>query len=136
MANSADLDETARYEPSHLDLHCFQRYLLIGLKWLRITSHLATLLLEITTLMTWIVHGLLSLQKWRGQVTKAVQLQRDNDRVRKCRLAVEQGMKRTGFKPHSTYSLDLASSNYLSLKKRGPAMPFKQQSMCSHRTTS
>ena len=22
MANSVDLDETARYEPSHLDLHC------------------------------------------------------------------------------------------------------------------
>ena len=27
MANSVDPDETARDEPSHLDLHCLQRYL-------------------------------------------------------------------------------------------------------------
>ena len=27
MANSVDPDETARYEPSHQDLHCLQRYL-------------------------------------------------------------------------------------------------------------
>ena len=27
MANSVDPDETARYEPSHLDLRCLQRYL-------------------------------------------------------------------------------------------------------------
>ena len=27
MADSADPDETTRYEPSHLDLHCLQRYL-------------------------------------------------------------------------------------------------------------
>ena len=27
MANSVDPDETACYEPSHLDLHCFHRYL-------------------------------------------------------------------------------------------------------------
>ena len=27
MANSVDPDETARYESSHLDLHCLQRYL-------------------------------------------------------------------------------------------------------------
>ena len=26
MANSVDLDETARYEPSHQDLHCLHRY--------------------------------------------------------------------------------------------------------------
>ena len=26
MANSVDPDETARYEPSHLDLHCLQKY--------------------------------------------------------------------------------------------------------------
>ena len=26
MANSVDPDETARYEPSHLDLHCMHRY--------------------------------------------------------------------------------------------------------------
>ena len=26
MANSVDPDETARYEPSHLDLHCLHRY--------------------------------------------------------------------------------------------------------------
>ena len=26
MANSIDPDETAHYEPSHLDLHCLQRY--------------------------------------------------------------------------------------------------------------
>ena len=27
MANSVDPDEMACYEPSHLDLHCLQRYL-------------------------------------------------------------------------------------------------------------
>ena len=27
MANSVDTDEMAHYEPSHLDLHCLQRYL-------------------------------------------------------------------------------------------------------------
>ena len=27
MANSVDPVETAPYEPSHLDLHCLQRYL-------------------------------------------------------------------------------------------------------------
>ena len=27
MANSVYPDETARYEPSHLDLNCLQRYL-------------------------------------------------------------------------------------------------------------
>ena len=27
MANSFDPDEMARYEPSHLDLHCLQRYI-------------------------------------------------------------------------------------------------------------
>ena len=27
MANSADTDETARYEPSHQDLHCLHRYM-------------------------------------------------------------------------------------------------------------
>ena len=27
LANSVDPDETARYEPSHLDLHCLQRRL-------------------------------------------------------------------------------------------------------------
>ena len=27
MANSVHPDETARYEPSHLDLHCLQRYM-------------------------------------------------------------------------------------------------------------
>ena len=27
MANSAYPDGTARYEPSHLDLHCLQRYM-------------------------------------------------------------------------------------------------------------
>ena len=26
MANSADPDETAHYEPSHLELHCLDRY--------------------------------------------------------------------------------------------------------------
>ena len=36
MANSVDPDETARYEPSHLDLHCLHRYLFspAGLKGL------------------------------------------------------------------------------------------------------
>ena len=28
MANSVDPDEMAHYEPSHLELHCLQRYLL------------------------------------------------------------------------------------------------------------
>ena len=28
MSNSGDPDETARHEPSHLDLHCLQRYLI------------------------------------------------------------------------------------------------------------
>ena len=32
MASSVDPDETARYEPSHLDLHCLQRYLFVGMK--------------------------------------------------------------------------------------------------------
>ena len=34
MANSVDPDETARDEPSHLDIHCLHRYLLwsAGLK--------------------------------------------------------------------------------------------------------
>ena len=27
MANSVDPDETARYEPSHQDLHCLHKYL-------------------------------------------------------------------------------------------------------------
>ena len=27
IANSVDPDEMARYEPSHLDLHCLHRYL-------------------------------------------------------------------------------------------------------------
>ena len=27
MANSVDPDETARYKPSHLDLHCLYRHL-------------------------------------------------------------------------------------------------------------
>ena len=27
MATNVDPDETARYEPSHPELHCFQRYL-------------------------------------------------------------------------------------------------------------
>ena len=27
MANSVDPDETAHYEPSHLDLHCLYKYL-------------------------------------------------------------------------------------------------------------
>ena len=36
MANSVDPDETARYELSHLDLHCFQSYLYwsVGMKGL------------------------------------------------------------------------------------------------------
>ena len=36
MTNSVDPDETARYEPSHLDLHYLQRYLVwfAGLKGL------------------------------------------------------------------------------------------------------
>ena len=29
MANSIDPDETARYEPSHLDLHCLHRVLVL-----------------------------------------------------------------------------------------------------------
>ena len=29
MANRVDPDETARYEPSHLDLHCLHKYMLM-----------------------------------------------------------------------------------------------------------
>ena len=29
MANSVDPDETARYEPSHLDLQCLHKYVLV-----------------------------------------------------------------------------------------------------------
>ena len=38
MANSVDPDETAHYEPSHLDLHYLQRYLCwsVGMKGLNI----------------------------------------------------------------------------------------------------
>ena len=44
MANSIDPDETARYEPSHLDLHCLQKYQiwsteLKGLSNLQISRH-------------------------------------------------------------------------------------------------
>ena len=41
MANSVDPDETARDEPSHLDLHCLNRYLFwsVGLKGLKRTGH-------------------------------------------------------------------------------------------------
>ena len=38
MANCVDPDEMAHYEPSHLDLHCLQRYLprSAGMKGLRL----------------------------------------------------------------------------------------------------
>ena len=41
MANSVDPDEKACYKSSHLDLHCFQRYLYrsVGMKELHVTSH-------------------------------------------------------------------------------------------------
>ena len=29
MANSVDPDETVRYKPSHLDLHCLHRHLFV-----------------------------------------------------------------------------------------------------------
>ena len=35
--NSVELDETARYEPSHLDLHCLYKYL-FWYAWLVKTS--------------------------------------------------------------------------------------------------
>ena len=38
MANRVDLDETARYEPSHLDLRCFQGYLTAGMKEVNFTT--------------------------------------------------------------------------------------------------
>ena len=34
MASSADPDEMAHYEPSHLDVHCLHRYLYQS-KWLK-----------------------------------------------------------------------------------------------------
>ena len=34
MANSVDPDEKARYKPSHLDLHCLQRYMFWSV-WLK-----------------------------------------------------------------------------------------------------
>ena len=37
MTNSVDPDETAHYEPSHLDLHCLHKCL-FGLKWLTLTA--------------------------------------------------------------------------------------------------
>ena len=44
MANSVDPDETAHYEPSHLDLHCLQKYLYwsIGMKEVNIYLTYAT----------------------------------------------------------------------------------------------
>ena len=40
MANSVGPDETPRYEPSHLDLHCLHRYLFCfaGLKGFKLSS--------------------------------------------------------------------------------------------------
>ena len=38
-ANTVDLDETAHYEPSHLDLHCLQIQLLFCLALSRLTSN-------------------------------------------------------------------------------------------------
>ena len=40
MAISADPDETAHYEPSHLDLHCLNRYLYwsVGIKGLQMSA--------------------------------------------------------------------------------------------------
>ena len=35
MANNADRDETAHYEPSHLDLRCLQRDERVNIKLLR-----------------------------------------------------------------------------------------------------
>ena len=48
MTNSVDPDETARYEPSHLDLYCLHRYLfwsarLKGLKGINTLSREETL---------------------------------------------------------------------------------------------
>ena len=42
VANSVEPDETARHEPSHLGLHCLQRYMFwsAGLKELRDWRHL------------------------------------------------------------------------------------------------
>ena len=41
MANSVDHDEMAHYEPSHLDLHCLQRYLFefAGMKGLKCSMY-------------------------------------------------------------------------------------------------
>ena len=38
MANSIDPDETARYEPSHQDLHCLHRYLFLSAGHKRLTT--------------------------------------------------------------------------------------------------
>ena len=40
MVNSVDTDEMAHYEPSHLDLHCYHRYLFwsTGLKGLNYST--------------------------------------------------------------------------------------------------
>ena len=38
MANSVDPDETARYEPSHQDLHCLQRHLCWSVEMVKIYS--------------------------------------------------------------------------------------------------
>ena len=43
MANCVDPDETARYEPSHLDLHCLKRYLFLSVRLEGLTSVAAKL---------------------------------------------------------------------------------------------
>ena len=51
MVNSVDPDEMARYEPSHLDLHCLHRYWLwsAGLKGVAspLVSHLTHIMLKV-----------------------------------------------------------------------------------------
>ena len=52
MANSVQPDETARHEPSHLDLHCLHRYwsaMLKGLTWKILTFSLETTVFSLSS---------------------------------------------------------------------------------------
>ena len=66
MSNSVDPDETAHYEPSHLDLHCLQKPVIIDCGSVRINSDVASMKL--------ILFSLESLPKNRGYTFKGKNL--------------------------------------------------------------
>ena len=53
IANSIDPYETARYEPSHLDLHCLRRYL-NGSVWIEMLKLNAVIAVCILLVMTYL----------------------------------------------------------------------------------